>query len=404
MKTTLAAQRPVYVAGVGWHPYQKPSNTPYVQLGLVAVRQALTDAGLAWRSVESAYTATAMLGMAASRPMLKHLGVTGIPMTQVENASASGSSAFRLACMDVAAGASDVSLVLGVDKLAPIALAGTKTGISESAATYVAPVTHFALLADEYMRKYGATPEQLAAVAVKNYSNAALNPNAQRSKAYGLDDVMAGPAISGALTRLQCCPIGEGAAAVLVVSDEAIKERGIDRSRCVRVLASVQRSEGLYGSRSFDAELTRATAELAYDQAAISPGDLDLVELHDAFSIEELQYVEAMGLVGEGQAASALADGRFSRGGTVAVNTSGGLLGSGHPIGPTGVGQIGEITTQIRGEAGPRQHPGARTGLAHMVGLGAVCVATILQGIARPAEAIGVARRDAGRSASSSDL
>jgi AMP-binding enzyme/Thiolase, C-terminal domain len=219
----------------------------------------------------------------------------------------------------------------------------------------------------------------------------AVNYRLSRPKAYGLDDVMAGPAISGALTRLQCCPIGEGAAAVLVVSDEAIEERGIDRSRCVRVLASVQRSEELYGSRSFDAELTRATAELAYDQAAISPGDLDLVELHDAFSIEELQYVEAMGLVGEGQAASALADGRFSRGGTVAVNTSGGVLGSGHPIGRTGVGQIGEIATQIRGETGPRQHPGARTGLAHMVGLGAVCVATVLQGTPRPTDAIGVA-------------
>jgi acetyl-CoA acetyltransferase len=224
-------------------------------------------------------------------------------------------------------------------------------------------------------------------------------------KAYGLDDVMAGPAISGSLTRLQCCPIGEGAAAVLVVSDEAIDERGIDRSRCVRVLASVQRSEELYGPRSFDAELTRATAELAYDQAKISPADLDLVELHDAFSIEELQYVEAMGLVGEGQAVSALDDGHFARGGEVAVNTSGGLLGSGHPIGPTGVRQIGEITTQIRGEAGPRQHSGARTGLAHMVGLGAVCVASILQGTAPPADPIGVTRHDAGRSvARSSDL
>jgi acetyl-CoA acetyltransferase len=383
MKITLAGQRPVYVVGVGWHPYQKPTNTPYVQLGLAAVRQALTDAGLPWRSVESAYTATSMLGMAASRPMLKHLGVTGIPMTQVENASASGSSAFRLACMDVAAGTSDVSLVVGVDKPALVAAASTKTGIVESAAAYVVPVTHFALLADEYMHIYGTTPEQLAAVAVKNYSNAALNPNAQRPKAYNLDEVLGGPAISGVLTRLQCCPIGEGAAAVLVVSDAAIGEFGLDRSRCVRVLASVQRSEELYGPRSFDAELTRATTQLAYDQAGISPEDLDVVELHDAFSIEELQYVEAMGLVGEGQAASALADGRFSRGGEVAVNTSGGLLGSGHPIGPTGVGQIGEITTQIRGEAGPRQHPNARTGLAHMVGLGAVCVATVLQGTAQ---------------------
>ncbi|HET9173132.1 MAG TPA: thiolase family protein, partial [Actinospica sp.] len=327
----------------------------------------------------SAYTATAMLGMAVSRPMLKHLGATGIPMTQVENASASGSSAFRLACMDVAAGTSDVSLVLGVDKPSAAAITATKTGVVASAADRVSLITHFALLADEYMHTYGATREQLAAVAVKNYSNSALNPNAHRRTAYSLDEVLAGPAISGVLTRLQCCPIGEGAAAVLVVSDDAIDESGLDRSRCVRVLASVQRSEELYGSKSFDAELTRATTELAYRQAGISPDDLDLVEMHDAFSVEELQYLEAMGLAGEGQAAIALAAGHFSRGGRVAVNTSGGLLGAGHPIGPTGVGQIGEITMQIRGEAGARQHPGARTGLAHMVGLGAVCVVSVLQ-------------------------
>lgn len=380
MMITLSKQRPVYVAGVGWHPYQKPSATPYVQLGLDATRQALADAGVAWHNVDSAYTGTAMLGMAASRPMLKHLGVTGIPMTQVENASASGSSAFRLACMDVAAGTSDIALALGVDKPALVMPASTKTGIVESAATRIAPATHFALLADEYMNRYGIAAAELAAVAVKNYGNAALNPNAQRAKPRTLEEVLAGPPVSGTLTRLQCCPIGEGAAAALVVSDDAIDALGIDRSRCVRVLSSVQRSEQIYGAKSFDAELTRTTTELAYAQAEITADDLDLVELHDAFSIEELQYVEAMGLVPEGEAAKALSSGVFSRGGRVAVNTSGGLLGSGHPIGPTGIGQIGEITTQIRGEAGARQHAGARTGLAHMVGLGAVCVVTVLQG------------------------
>ncbi|MET8779134.1 thiolase family protein [Nocardia sp. NPDC004654] len=379
MKITLAQQRPVYVAGVGWHRFQKPSNTPYIQLGLTAVRQSLGDAGIGWRAVDSAYTATALLGMAASRPLYKHLGVTGIPMMQVENASASGSTAFRLACHDVAAGTSDVSLVLGIDKLPTSGAAGQPTAVPSLAAAYVPPMAHFALLASEYLDRYAATPDQLAAVAVKNYANAALNPNAQRPKARSIEEVLAGPTLAGPLTRLQCCPIGEGAAAVVVVSDDAIDMLGLDRSRCVRVLSSVLRSEELYGARSFDAELTRATVRAAYEQAEISPHDLDVVELHDAFTIEELQYVEAMGLVEEGKAAAALSKGDFDRGGRVAVNTSGGLLGSGHPIGPTGVGQIGEITTQIRGEAGPRQHPGARTGLAHMVGLGAVCAVHILQ-------------------------
>ncbi|MEV0063565.1 thiolase family protein [Nocardia sp. NPDC050718] len=379
MKITLAQQRPVYVAGVGRHRYQKPGDTPYVRLGLTAVRAALGDAGVAWPAVDSVYTATAMLGMAVSRPLFKHLGVTGVPMTQVENASASGSTAFRLACHDVAAGTSDISLVLGVDKLPAAGVVPAPTGVPTPAAAYVPPMAHFALLASEYLDRYGATPDQLAAVAVKNYANAALNPDAQRPKARTIEEVLAGPLLAGPLTRLQCCPLGEGAAAAIVVSDDAIDALGLDRSRCVRVLASVLRSEELYGARSFDAELTRATVCSAYDQAGIEPEDLDVVELHDAFTIEELQYVEAMGLVEEGKAAAALARGEFDLGGRVAVSPSGGLLGAGHPIGPTGVGQIGEITTQLRGEAGPRQHRGARTGLAHMVGLGAVCAVHILR-------------------------
>lgn len=379
MRLHLGELRPVYVAGVGMHAYQKPSATPYVQLGLTAVRAALADGAIGWRDVESVYTGTAMLGMAVSRPMLKHLGVTGVPMTQVENASASGSSAFRLACLEVASGLSDVALALGVDKPASPILAATKTGVPELSASRVAPVTHFALLADEYMNRYGATAEQVAAVAVKNYSNAALNPNAQRSKAYSIDEVLAGAPVSGVLTRLQCCPIGEGAAAVIVVSEDAVTKLGLDVKRCIRVVASAQRSEELYGTKSFDAELTRATTAQAYAEAGIEAADVDVVELHDAFSIEELQYLEAMGFAAEGAAAAQLSAGAFSRGGRVAVNTSGGLLGAGHPIGPTGIGQIVELTTQLRGEAGERQHRGATTGLAHMVGMGAVCAVHILQ-------------------------
>jgi acetyl-CoA acetyltransferase len=382
MSKHLGQLRPVYVAGVGLHPYQKPSSKTYIELGLTAVRRALDDAGITWPDVESTYTGTVLLGMAASRPMLKHLGVTGIPMTQVENASASGSSAFRLACIDVASGVSDVTLALGVDKPGPVVRPATTIGLPDLTGGRVAPATHFALLADEYMRKYGATPQDVAAVAVKNFGNGALNPNAQRTKAYSLEEVLAGPIISGILTRLQCCPIGEGAAASVVVSQDAVDRLGIDRARCIRVLASVQRSEELYGAKNFDAELTRLTAETAYQQAGVGPADLDLVELHDAFTIEELQYVEAMGLSEEGKAATDLAEGAFHLGGRVAVNTSGGLLAAGHPIGPTGIGQIAEITSQIRGEAGARQHPGARTGLAHMVGMGAVCAVHILQGTA----------------------
>ncbi len=380
MSRPLRELRPVYVIGIGLHRYQPMSETPYVTLGLTAVREALGDAGMAWRDVESVYTGTVLLGAAPSRAMLRHLGASGVAMVQVENASASGSSAFRSACLEVAGGTCDVALALGIDKPALIALAPGKTGVRDLVGSRVAPVTHFALLANEYMHGHGARPEQIAQVSVKNSRNAAHNPYAQRQKARTLEEVMAPPVIAGSLTRLQCCPIGEGAAAAIVVSEDAIARLGLERSRAVRVLASVSRSERVYeGARNWDAELTRETTARAYEDAAIGPRDLDVLELHDAFTIEELLYVEAMGLCASGEGAALLMRGDTEIGGRCAVSPSGGLLMMGHPLGPTGLGQVCEITRQLRGEAGPRQQPRARTGLAHMVGIGAVCVVHVLQ-------------------------
>jgi len=380
MKKTLRELRPVYVVGIGLHKYQHLSDTTYVTLGLTAVRAALNDAGIGWPSVESAYTGTALIGMAASRPMLRHLGATGIAMAQVENASASGSTAFRQACLDVASGISDVALAIGVDKPAMLNGAPGKTRIRDLVGARVAPFTHFALLANEYMNRYSVSAEQVAQVAVKNNRNGANNPFAQRRKAVTLEEVMAGPAISGTLTRLQCCPVGEGAAAVIVASGDAIEKLKIDRARAVRVIASVSRSERVYrGAKNNDAELTRETVAQAYNEAGIGPADLDLIELHDAFTIEELLYVEAMGLCGEGEGAAMSASGATDIGGKCAISASGGLIAMGHPIGPTGAGQVAEITRQLRGEAGVRQQPNAKIGLAHMVGVGAVCVVHVLQ-------------------------
>ncbi len=378
MKTSLAQLRPVRVVGIGLHPYQKPDDTPYTQLGVHAVRGALADAKLQWPDVDTAYTGTATTSMALSRLMYRHLGATGIPMTQVENASASGSTAFRQACIDVASGLADVAIAVGVDKPVQASMPQKAAGITELVGNRMSPVTHFALLAQRYMFDSGASAEQIAAVAVKNSANAALNANAQRPKARTLEEILAPPSISGIFTRLQCCPIGQGAAAAIVASDDAIERLGIDEQRTVTVAASTARSETIYGTTNFDAALTRETTGQALAEANVTPEDLDLVELHDAFTVEELLYAEAIGLCKDGQAAAALAAGEFDRGGRVAINTSGGLLSMGHPIGPTGVGQIAELTTQLRGEAGPRQHPGARTGLAHMVGLGAVCVVHVI--------------------------
>jgi acetyl-CoA acetyltransferase len=370
--------RDLWVIGVGLHPYQKPSDTPYPQLGVTAVREALADAGLDWSQVQTAYTGTATTSMALSRLMYRHLGATGIPMLQVENASASGSTAFRQACIDVAAGIHDVAIAVGVDKPLNLTSPQRAAGLDDLVGNRVLPVTHFALLASRYMHATGASTEQIAAVAVKNSRNAALNPYAQRPKARSLEEVLAPPKISGMFTRLQCCPIGEGAAAAIVVSESALDSLGLNRDRAVRVRSSVLRSETYYGTVNFDAALTAETTAMALEQAGVTASEVDVVELHDAFTVEELLYVEAMGLCEAGQAASALAAGEFDIGGRVAVNTSGGLLSMGHPIGPTGVGQIAELTTQLRAEAGPRQHPDARVGLAHMVGVGAVCAVHVL--------------------------
>jgi acetyl-CoA acetyltransferase len=378
MSATLAQLRPVRVVGVGLHRYQRPTDTPYTRLGVHAVRAALADAGLPWNEVQTAYTGTATTSMALSRLMYRHLGATGIPMAQVENASASGSTAFRQACIEVAAGLADVAIAVGVDKPLNLSSPQRAAGLYDLADGRVAPMTHFALVAARYLHEHGATPEQIAAVAVKNSRNGALNPNAQRRKPRTMAEVLAPPRISGVLTRLQCCPIGEGAAAVIVASDDAIARLGLDRRRAVTVLSSTARSETVYDGENVDAALTRETTAQALAEAGVSAADLDVVELHDAFTIEELLYVEAMGLCEPGEAAAALRAGEFDIGGRVAVNASGGLLSMGHPIGPTGVGQIAELTTQLRGEAEGRQHPTARTALAHMVGVGAVCVVHIL--------------------------
>jgi acetyl-CoA acetyltransferase len=380
MSKSLKELRPVYVVGIGLHRYQFLSDTTYVDLGLTAVRAALADANIEWPTVESAYVGRALLPMACGRPILRHLGATGIPIAHIENASASGSTAFRQACIEVASGTSDVSLALGVDKPMAIARSEGLTGIGNLADDAIAPFTHFALLAHQYATQYGVRHEDIALVAVKNHRNGAKNPFAQHQKERTLDEILGGKKISGTFTSLQCTPVGEGAAAVIVASEDGIKRLGINASRAMRVAASAGRSQKVnIDATRYDAVLTKQTAEVAFQESGISPRALDIVELHDAFTVEEVEYVEAMGICGEGEAISRLKDGEFDIGGRCAVSASGGLISMGHPIGPTGLGQIAEIARQLRGEAGNRQHPGARTGLAHMVGVGAVCYVHILQ-------------------------
>ena len=369
----------IYVVGIGMHAYQFPTETPYTHLGLTAVRAALADAGLRWDQVQSAYVGTAAIGMATGRVMFRHLGSTGLAVTQVENASASGSFAFRQACMEIATGMSDVVLAVGVDKHGDGRRAANKNGLESLSDTANLPPVKFAMMARTYLRERGASVAEMAGVAVKNHGNAALNPFAQFRKHRTLEQVLASPRVVGDLTVQQCTPRGEGAAAVLLVSGHALKRLGLDARRCVRVHASVagsDREETAYGDAA--TELVRSSAQAACEQAGIAPTELDLLELHDAFSIEELLYTEAIGICEPGEGARYLARGDSRIGGRCAVNASGGLIGMGHPLGPTGIGQIAEITRQLRGEATGRQHPNARWAMAHMIGLGSVSIAHVL--------------------------
>ena len=383
MTKTLKDLRPVYVVGAGWHRYQPLTETTFVTLGLTAVRGALADAGIEYPSVESAFVATALLPMAPGRPILRHLGASGIELIHIENASASSSAAFRKACIEVASGLIDVALVLGVDKPStsgPRGRAERMTGINNLADDAIVPFTHFALLADQYAQRWGANPDDVARVAVKNHGNGAKNPNAHRQQVRTLEEILGGRPVAGNFTTLQCTPVGEGAAAVIIASEDAIRRLNIASDKPVRVTGSASRSQRVYDDNSnFDANLTSETTEICLREAGLKPEQLDVVELHDAFTVEEVQYVEAMGLCAPGAAVELLKNGAWDIGGKCAVNPSGGLIAMGHPIGPTGVGQIGEIALQLRGAAGARQHKGAKVGLAHMVGVGAVCYVHTLQ-------------------------
>ncbi len=370
--------REVVVIGAGLHRYGVFPDKSISDLGTEAIRNALQDARMEWKDIEAAYCGTIQPGISTGHRVCNKMGLTGLGITNVENASASGSSAFREAYLSVASGENDIVLAFGVDKLnpPPPVLAGTKEkkekqAMSESKPKRQLPVQHFAAMARHYMKEYGLTLEQLGQISVKSHYNASLNPYAQFQKTVTLEEVMSSRMVADPLTVLQCCPRDEGAAAVIVCAKEVAK-RYTDKM-CPTVAASVLKSTSPGGD--FLVNLTKTSAQAAYDRAGIGPEDLDLIELHDAFTIEEIIYSEALGLCPRGQGAKLVEEGVTSLSGQHPINTSGGLISMGHPIGPTGAGQIAEILWQMRRECGRRQIPKpVNWALAHMVGAGGVCL------------------------------
>ena len=357
--------REVVIIGAGMHRYGVFPEKSVVDMGTVAVKNALEDANISWEDIETVYCGTAQPGFANGHQVCNAMGLTGLGITNVENASASGSAAFREAFLAVASGAHEVALAMGVDKYPPQPL---KTAPSKPTQ---GPVLWFAELTRNHMAEHGTTIDQLAQVSVKSHYNASLNPYAHFQKAVTLQEVHDARMVADPLTVLHCCPRGSGAAAVIICSKE-VAEKYSKKINPV-ITASVLKSTLPGGDPSTD--LTGFTAEIAYESAGIKSQDLDLIELHDAFTIEEIMFLESLGLCERGQGGQLVAEGVTALDGEYPINSSGGLISVGHPIGPTGVGQIAEILWQMRRECGKRQvvKP-VKIAMAHMVGAGGVCI------------------------------
>jgi len=365
----MANLREVSVIGVGMSRFAKQPEVSIVDLTQAPILDALDDAGVAVGQVQAAYSGSVFGGSGLGQKVLKGIGISSIPILNLENACSSGSSAFREAWLGVASGMYDVTLAFGAEKLT--ALGGGAFPLSDDieADQGVLMPAVYAMRARRHMMEYGTTIEQLAKIAVKNHHNSVHNPRAQYQREYTLEEVLNSRMIADPLTILHCCPTGDGAAAVVLAATEIAPRL---RGKPVKVRASVLQS-GLFKNDFRDmtkSDLSYRAAAAAYEMAGLGPEDVNVAEVHDAFTIGELMYYEALGFCAPGDGGRLVDEGATEIGGRIPVNPSGGLLSKGHPVGATGVAQIVEIVSQLRGNCGLRQIAGARIGLTHCTGGG----------------------------------
>jgi acetyl-CoA acyltransferase len=392
----------VWVIGASMTKVTRYPDKDIVDLGSEVALEALADAGMAVDDVQvlavgNAYEAS----MCNAQRIQKQIGQTGIPAFNVANACATGATAVRTAMLAIKAGEADVGLAIGVEQMGKMGLLGSsarKKGdrkVYEPCGRYGSVMSPegvlgtslmpgiFAQAGIEYAFEHGTTREQFAKVAEKNHAHSALNPLAQYQKVFSLREILDAEEISYPNTLPMCCPTGDGAAAVVLVCDAKLRTLDPDtRRRAVKIAASVLTTDPFTESDQVLADintLTRDAARQAYEQAGVGPQDLDLVELHDCFASAELLHYDNLGLCAPGGAGEFIDSGAPWRDGTMPVNVSGGLLSKGHPIGATGVSNIYEVVTHLRGEAGDRQVEGARVGLTHVIGLGSACAIHILE-------------------------
>jgi len=362
----------IYISGCGMTPFGRHSNLSIPELAQRAILAALKDAGFERGDIEASYCSNVFGGMILGQVVLRDLGMSGPPIYNVENACASGATALHLARHALLAGEYEQVLIFGVEQLTrlgggaiPLQRNDPKTELYAQAGMVLPAV--YAMRATRYLEQFDARPEDLAQVAVKNRYHGSLNEYAQQRNPTTVEEVLASRTVASPLTLLQCCPSQvDGAAALVLTSKRPNKHHA------VQVLSSVIQSGHQESGRDniLDAEITARAAELAYTHAGIGPEDVDVVELHDAFTIAELLYYEALGLAKRGEGAALLRSGETQLGGRIPVNPSGGLLAKGHPLGATGVAQIVEIAWQLEGRAERRQVQNAKIGLAQCTGGG----------------------------------
>ncbi len=375
----------VYVVGVDMIKFGRFPDRTVPSLGAEAALMALDDCGLTIQDMQALYCgnlgqASAMVG----QRVLQEIGQTGIPVVNCANACATGATAFREGYMAIRAGQYDTVLAVGVEQMGKGLLGGGggASGIpTEGLLGSGTMPSVFAHVGMEHSRKYGTTFEQFAKVSVKNHHHSTLNPKAMYQIETPLQEVMGAEMISYPNTKLMCSVNVDGSAAAVLMSEKKVKEKGL-MSRAVRVRAAAMTSDP-YTPRNlvmpdFNA-VTRLAAKEAYEQAGVGPEDINLVELHDCFATAEIVHYENLGLCADGEAGRLIDSGETALGGRIPVNVSGGLLSKGHPLGATGIANIYEITTHLRGEAGARQVKGARLGLTHVVGMGSACAIHVLE-------------------------
>jgi acetyl-CoA acetyltransferase len=364
--------RDVYIIGAGMTQFGKHPGRSLRDLGREACVNAIKDAEIAPKDIEAGYCGNALAPAlqgetGVGQNVFWEVGIHGIPIVNVENACASGSTALREGWMAVAGGFYDMVIVAGVEKT--VMPKGTMLNVGEAELEMQlgeAFPAYFALIAQKHMEKYGTTKEQLAKVSVKNHFNGTLNPYAQFQKLMTVEEVLGSFMIADPLTLFSCCPNSDGGAALILCSKEKLRKR--DASP-VRIAASVLKTGTYDNQRDFTSwEIEKRAADEAYQMASLGPKDLDVVEVHDAFTICEIIHYEGLGLCPPGEGGRLIDEGATELSGRIPVNPSGGLLSKGHPVGASGVAQVVEIVWHLRGEAGKRQVGNARVGLAQIMG------------------------------------